>query len=100
MVNDIWKNIEVFIKDTLSLTTEYLDIESIEFIEHYLKYDEYEMAFEALFIEIIKMKHLPTIDFNKSLEIAMHLKLNEESIFEPDFWNKFEKYTLNNIKYY
>lgn len=35
-----------------------------------------------------------SIDLLECREIALQLKLNQKSIFEADFWDKFQKYTL------
>lgn len=73
-----------------------LDAKSIKFVEHYIKHAEYEMAFEGLFIEIMKIEDVPKIDLIKSRKVAKLLKLDEESVFDDGFWNKFEQYILEN----
>jgi len=44
-----------FISNILLRVRSELDDESIKTVEHYIQYDEYEMAFEVLFIEIMKL---------------------------------------------
>lgn len=81
-----------FIRKTLSLVKCDLDEESYNAVEHYLNHDEYEMAFEGLFIELIQSKSKPIIDFKNSRKIALALGLDKESVFDGDFWIKFEKF--------
>jgi hypothetical protein len=92
MKNDICKNIKEFIQLVLKLVESKLDNESIDYVNHYINHDEYEMAFEGLFLEIMKFEKIPEIDFLKSKEIGELLKLDEESVFDFDFWNKFKYY--------
>ena len=92
MKNDIYKDIKEYILLTLEIVESKLDSESIDYINHYINHDEYEMAFEGLFLEIMKLEEIPKIDFLKSKKIGELLKLNEESIFDIDFWYKFKNY--------
>jgi hypothetical protein len=50
------------------------------------------MAFEGLFIAIMKFDPVPLKDWRQSTEIAIKLKLNEGSIYEEVFWPRFSKY--------
>ncbi len=59
MENVDWNYILSFIKTTLKIVESKLNSKSIEMIEHYLNHDEYEMAFEILFIEIMKLEEVP-----------------------------------------
>lgn len=85
-----WTEIYEYIEELLNEWKDYLDKETINFIRHYLKHDELEMAFEALFIEIIKLKKDSFLNSNKAKDVALILKLDKESIFDMDFWKKFE----------
>lgn len=97
MKNDIYKEIKEYILLTLEIVESKLDSESIDFVNHYVNHDEYEMAFEGLFLEIMKLEEIPKIDFLKSKMIGELLNLNEESVFDIDFWHKFKIY-LQKIK--
>jgi hypothetical protein len=88
------KKISEFIKSTLNQLDKTLDEESINSVNHYLDHNEYEMAFEGLFIEIMQLQSIPQIDLIKAREIAEDLNLNNESVFDFSFWNKFELFTL------
>lgn len=83
-------NIERFIEDMLFLVQADLDTTSVTAIRHYLHHAEYEMAFEGLFIEIMTLEEIPQIDLIKTKEVARLLNLHEETVFERDFWKKFE----------
>ena len=87
-----WNMIESFLKKTILLVSSKLDQKSIEAVNHYVNHAEYEMAFEGLFIEIMKMNEVPDIDFSKSKEIGLLLKLDKESVFDVGFWKKFKNY--------
>jgi len=73
-----------------------LDEDTVDAVRHYVIHDEYEMAFEGLFIEIMNLIKVPGIDFQKSREIALLLKLDKETVFDHNFWGKFDKYIRKN----
>ena len=98
MENETWKYIKEFIQFILKTVNSKLDKESIDSVNHYVDHDEYEMAFEGLFLEIMQLKEIPKIDWQKSKEVGELLKLNEESVFDFDFWNKFENYIKRNSR--
>ena len=85
-----WTEIKEYIEELLNDRKDDFDNETISFIRHYLKHDELEMAFEALFIEIIKLKKYSFNNTKKAKDIALILKLDKESIFDSVFWKKFE----------
>lgn len=92
MDKEVWIYTREFIQSTLALVQFDLDKESIDAINHYLRYDEYEMAFEGLFIEIMSLETIPAVDIARSKEVGQLLKLNEESVFDSNFWRNFEDY--------
>ena len=87
-----WTEIEDFIKKTMSSINNHIDPDTVDSVNHYLKHAEYELAFEGLFIEIMKIKIPVEIDLTKAKKTAELLKLNEESVLEPNFWSKFDNY--------
>jgi hypothetical protein len=88
-----YKEIESFIKATLSQVSSLLDAETIDSVNHYLDNAEIEMAFEGLYIEIMTQPSTSSlIDFNKSKNAALLLGLDKETVFEPNFWAMFEKF--------
>ena len=92
MNNIDWNTAELYIKDTLKLTSSTLDKETIEAVQHYIDHDELEMAFEGLFIELMKTKKTVNIDTSTGKETALFLKLDKETVYDPDFWIKFETF--------
>lgn len=69
-----------FIRSIRNSVQPHLDKESIDAINHYLEYGEYEMAFEGLFIEIMKLSLKPEIDYKKSIQVGKTLNLDKESV--------------------
>jgi hypothetical protein len=85
-----WNKINIFLKSTLNEVGSYLDEDSIKTVNHYIDHDEYEMAFEIIFLEIMKMHKKPVIDYKQTTETALHLKLDKQTIFDIDFWKKYK----------
>lgn len=85
----------VFIRNLLS-NTPGLDKETVNAVEHYLDHAEFEMAFEGLFLDIIKSGLKPDMDYNYCHKIAAGLNLNKESVLDAEFWTKFEQYIATN----
>ena len=75
----------------LRLIESELDQEAIDAVKHYVEHDEYEMAFEGLFLEIIKLNEVPNLNFAESKKVAIMLRLHESSVFDADFWTKFNQ---------
>jgi hypothetical protein len=96
MENDIWTYIKKFIQSVLAIVHDKFDKESIDTVNHYVNHDEFEMAFEVLFIEVMKLRDIPSINFSEGEEIGKMLKLDEEVVFDPDFWSKFSTYIQKN----
>src|SRR5690606_38890134 len=98
MQEENWKYVNEFIHLTLKTVQQQLDKESIDSVYHYLDHDEFEMAFEGLFLEIMRLERIPEIDLLKSKQVGKLLKLNEESVFDYNFWEKFDNYVKGNIQ--
>jgi hypothetical protein len=81
-----------FIEDSLGILQPVVAEDAFREVKHYLDCDEYEMAFEGLFIELMQLKELPPIDLVKSRQIALLLGLDKESVFKSDFWISFERF--------
>ena len=92
----MWNSIKNYIISVLETVKTNLDQESIDSVKHYLDHEEYEMAFEGLFIEIMKLNSRPNIDFIEGRKFGKLLKLDEESVFDFNFWRQFENYCLAN----
>lgn len=87
-----WIYIKEFIENVSNEIKPQLTKSSIDSVSHYLRHDEYEMAFEILFLGIMDLKDISNIDFLESKKVGKLLKLHEESVFDFDFWNKFEEF--------
>ena len=84
-----------FIRVTANAVSPEMSSLELKEIEHYLNHDEYEMAFEGLFLSIMKSKKKFKIDIGTARKIAIELNLNIESVFDDGFWKKFESYLSN-----
>jgi len=59
-------------------------------VEKYLRYDEYEMAVEGLFIELMNAEVLPKdVSSKECYDLAFAVGLDHEVVFLGDFWDKF-----------
>jgi hypothetical protein len=98
MENSIdWFYINDFIRKELDAAAPLLDPKTMTAVLHYLNHDEYEMAFEGLFIDIMQLKQRPNIDFEECLSVAKLLRLDQETVFDMHFWEKFEVYILSSV---
>jgi hypothetical protein len=97
MEKEIWTYIEKFIKSSLSTVQSELDSETVDSVNHYLDNAEYEMAFEGLFIEIMKLRNkYSVIELSEVEKVGRLLKLHEHSTFDDMFWDKLESYLKEN----
>lgn len=87
-----------YLKEVLLQISSKLDPETVEAVQHYITHDEYEMAFEGLFIDIMKLKDAPKIDYLKGLDVMTHYHLDEMTFFEGDFWYKFKSFVEAHTK--
>ncbi len=92
-----WTLIKESIQFALNQYKAEFDDETINTIHHYINHDEYEMAFEGLFIEIMKLNISLKIDLETYWNIAESLNLSNGTFFDPDFWYKFQIFYKNNI---
>ncbi|CUI04752.1 hypothetical protein [Massilia antarctica] len=63
---------EKLIRQLLNENAAHLDAESKDFVRHYLDHDEYKMAFEGLFLELIA-----TGTFHSSENLAVYVALGK-----------------------
>lgn len=83
-----------FITHTLQQVEALISTEQAGYVRHYLRYDEYEMAFELLFLAIMDHPAPAGVDFAMALNIGTALRLDVEdgSIYEVDFFKKLSTY--------
>jgi hypothetical protein len=86
------EELERYISNIFSKYENLFESKNKDAILHYLNYEEYEMAFELLFLELINNKINPKINIFECEKIAVQLKLNEHTIFDDNFWIKFKTY--------
>jgi hypothetical protein len=92
--NDIYVKANLLLRLVLAEYKNKLDSESISTIKHYLDHDEYEMAFEGLFLDL--MKENTCIDKKILIEcisIGKELNIDQSSVFDSEFWTKFINFT-------
>ncbi|UHA72534.1 hypothetical protein [Paenibacillus sp. 481] len=82
--------LEKLLMEYITNSRNIISSEGLEGIFHYLEHGEYEMSFEGLVIELYSIGKYP-IDFNfdKWRYTAISLGLDTESVFDDQFWNKF-----------
>lgn len=81
-----------YVQCVLQSTAKSLDEETVQGVEHYLAHDEPEMAFEGLFLELIRQDIPVNIDSEFAKAVARKLKLDQESVFDTNFWPQFVNY--------
>ncbi len=96
-MNVTFEKTKKLINELIDKNNEYLDTESKEAILNYIEHDEYEMAFEGLFIELIKLNLLLSSDDERDMafELAQKLNLDKNSIFEEQFWEMFMNFIVS-----
>jgi len=69
-----------------------IDTEGRREILRYLDNREYEMAFEGLFLELIRSTRPGDLDPALCRNLGIALGLDRHSVFDGQFWEKFEHY--------
>jgi len=70
----------------------FLDTESKDSISNYLTHFEFEMAFEAIFIELKNLDYVPNNTDKKAMfQLGLDLQLNkiDNQVLVNDFWTSF-----------
>ncbi len=84
----------LYIEDVLARNADVLEKDTQEFVLHYLNHDEYEMAFEGLFLDLMQLgRFQSSFDIAHAVHLAKALNLHQESVFRDDFWPLFEAFT-------
>jgi hypothetical protein len=87
-----WTDIAAEIRRLLDAYAAHLSLEARQGVEHYLSHDEYEMAFEGLGLELIKVDEVTLEDRRCCTWLARQLGLNTESVFDANFWQKLSQF--------
>jgi hypothetical protein len=80
------------LKRMLANAASILPSDSIDAVRYYIEHDEYEIAFEGLMLDLYKRGSLPKgFDTQEATTIAVALHLNEDSVLDSEFWDKFQR---------
>jgi len=82
-----WSEIQNQIGAVLDKYADFLDVETVDAVRHYIDHDEYEMAFEGLCLDLLDQK-VKDVDWPLCIALARRLGLDKESVFDPGFWGK------------
>jgi hypothetical protein len=67
----------------------------LEEVEHYFNHGEYEMAFEGLVIEFIRIGRYPDkFSFTEWKDLALYYNSDKESVFDDKSWTNFMAWGL------
>ncbi|MDQ0087462.1 hypothetical protein J2T12_000856 [Paenibacillus anaericanus] len=67
--------------------------DDLEWVMHYLEHGEYEMSFEGLVIEFYTTDKYPShFNYEQWKELAVSFGLDKESVFDENFWEKFNEW--------
>ena len=81
---------KTYIEKVMKRHSEFLNSETIEAVKHYLDHDEFEMAFEGLFLDLMKIENFHFLmECEECKEIALSMNLDSDSVFDAAFWEKF-----------
>ena len=84
-----------FILETLQQQEALISAENAGYVRHYVRHDEYEMAFEVLFLSLMEHpRPAAGVDFAQAVEMARELRIDGEegSVFDADFFTKLSRY--------
>lgn len=90
-----WKALVADIQSEIDANRGAIPDDRIVWVQHYLDHDEYSMAFEFLYLEIMEQHGTQFIlGANKAREIALFFDLNDENecMVDHKFWPKFEAF--------
>jgi len=86
--------VKKFINQLLNANNCIIDSAVVKHVEHYLRHNENEIAFELLILEIMKQSAPVRWNAEKVFKCALFLELDKESIYDDDFFKKLIAYTF------
>lgn len=90
---DIFDEANRLLREAFVCNRRYLNDESVRAVTHYLNHDEYEMAFEGLFLDLMEVNIFENPEILEQCYIlGKLLGLDKESVFDVDFWKKFSEF--------
>ena len=90
-----WKKLVETLQSEIDANSNVIPTARLSDIQHYLDHDEYSMAFEYLYLEIMERPNSHfTLGEAKALEIALFFELNDTDACWVDyrFWAKFQDF--------
>ncbi len=88
-----WNKLVAEIQSEIDANINSIPTDRINDIQRYLDHDEFSMAFEYLYLEIMERTEARfTLGAEKASEIALFFGLNDENecMVDGDFWAKFQ----------
>lgn len=85
--------LEEDVYSTIEVCLPFLPDDGAKEVRRYLEHGEPELAFEGCILELIRANRLPSgIAFSKLSALAKGLGLDEEPVFDGEFWVKFRRW--------
>lgn len=82
------------VADAVEVSRPVLGSTALEEVDHYLRHDEPEMAFEGLLIELTRRDEVPPcFDRVDWACLGRQCGVIEAGVFEPDIWCRFEAWS-------
>ncbi len=91
----IWEAIISDIESEINANRKVIPESRMSDIQHYLAHDEYGMAFEYLYLEIMEREDSRfELGSDRAVELAIFFKLDneDECMIDPEFWVKLQEY--------
>ena len=97
--HDEWIDIISQTNNIMLICKPYLSDETIVAVKNYLDHDEYEMAIEGLFIDIMQLPAIPdSLSSKICIDLALSVGLDKEVVYQHDFWEKFLTFCRDKLK--
>ena len=86
-----WFAVNREIKKYLEANRRLLTEDEKDGVRHYVAMDEYEMALELLCLALMKKPDSRLSDLEELVVLAKTLRLDEETIYDSDFWTNIHE---------
>lgn len=88
-----FKEVAEFLRQKIEQYSSILPPEDLGKINNFLVHDEYEMAFEGLVLELLRLRAEPDeAERAEWLRHAESLGLKDDPTFDSDFWQKMQQW--------
>ena len=99
MTNEEVSTIVADIRELLQSQKSILGTETEKAVLHYLNHNEYEMAFEGLFIDFMELDYWPDgCNIDQWTKTGFRLGLSKESVFKGSFWDDLMRFNIRHNK--